>query len=448
MLRLLTTFRLPEYETNPKMKTHKRTSGFVRTMIAGILCLTHLPLPLAAQATSLLTLEQSTDLTAWQSVPVTPEMIDGEGNILPATDAVERSYRLQVQVLPAPVGGTPPAAVITPLGRVLLGLEHSSDLAGWQNIPVNAAMLDRDGKLQLSAAGSKNFYRLRLTTSPLVPQEFALIPAGAFQMGDHFAEGTGGLGATELPVHSVDVSAFYIGKHEVTKELWDRVVVWAWANGYSLLPTGGGKDANHPVYGINWYDAVGWCNARSQMENLTPCYTENGAIYKATFKSDSVVCNWAANGYRLPTEAEWEKAARGGLGGKRFPWGDTIDHSRANYRGTTGFYSYDLSGVENNFHPDYSNGVQPYTSPVGSFAPNGYGLYDMAGNATEWLWDWFGDYYSSSPSVDPRGPATGAFRASRGGDWFNTADALRVGGRNFNTTNGAGSFRVVRSSIP
>ncbi len=102
------------------------------------------------------------------------------------------------------------------------------------------------------------------------------------------------------------------------------------------------------------------------------------------------VVNWNA-GYRLPTESEWEKAARGGISGQRFPDGDNISESEANYYGDPAMYSYDLGPVDG-FNPGFADGDMPYTSPVGSFAPNGYGLYDMAGNAWEWCWDYAGTY--------------------------------------------------------
>jgi formylglycine-generating enzyme required for sulfatase activity len=275
------------------------------------------------------------------------------------------------------------------------------------------------------------------------------IPGGTFQMGDAFSEG----GAVELPVHNVEVSGFYLQNSEVTKELWDEVRFWGLNNGYTDLPVGNSSyasnGANHPVHSINWYAMVKWCNARSQKESLTPCYTVSGATYKTG--SSVPDCNWNANGYRLPTEAEWEKAARGGLTGKRFPWGDTITHSQANYYSSTS-YAYDLSPTRR-YHPIYDDAISFYTSPVGSFPANGYGLYDMAGNLREWCWDWYSSsYYSSSMNTDPRGPSSGSSRVIRGGSWDSHADYCRVAFRSSNSLSsvsvGSTGFRPARSSTP
>ena len=153
-------------------------------------------------------------------------------------------------------------------------------------------------------------YKVVADDAPAVPAGFALIPAGPFQMGDQSSPLVGD--NNELPVHTVQVSAFYMGKYEVTKEEWDAVRTWGLANGYTDLAAGNGsyasKGANHPVHSITWYDMVKWCNARSQKEGLTPCYTVSGATYKTGQSAPE--CNWNANGYRLPTEAECEKAAR------------------------------------------------------------------------------------------------------------------------------------------
>ena len=254
-----------------------------------------------------------------------------------------------------------------------------------------------------------------------------LIPSGSFQMGDAFNEGN----ADELPVHTVTVSAFYMDRYEVSKALWDEVRTWAAGQGYTDLPVGGGKGPSHPVQEVNWYDAVKWANARSERDGRTPVYffyAPGG--FTTVYKTGEAVplVNSSANGYRLPTEAEWEKAARGGAEGRRFPWadGDTISHARANYQAAPSSFDYDVNPTSG-YHPDYNDGSMPYTSPVGSFAPNGYGLYDMAGNVWEWCWDWYSaTYYSSSPVVNPRGPASGSYRVIRGGSWYDLARDCRA----------------------
>jgi len=327
-------------------------------------------------------------------------------------------------------------------------LQYSDTMAtgNWTDIGVGCA---GDGSnLVIStpcAPGvARRFYRLALTEVTSVPDGFVLIPAGGFSMGNTLSVSGDGY-SNELPVHSVQVSAFYMAKYLVTKADWDVVRTWGLTHGYTDLAAGEGKAVYHPVQMLIWYEMVKWCNAWSEKNGLTPCYTLDGTVCRTTI-NDAVVCNWSANGYRLPTEAEWEKAARGGLSGKRFPWGDTINHTYANFYSWSQFYE---SPKSQGFHPTYAVNGFPYTSPVGSFAANGYGLYDMTGNVWEWCWDWYGGY-TASMQTDPRGASSGSMRVYRGGSWGYDASGCRVANRGGGPSHRVYDFgfRVARSSIP
>jgi len=226
-------------------------------------------------------------------------------------------------------------------------------------------LVDSNGMVQVAYP---MFFRVSGT-----PKRMVLIPSGTNNGTDP------DFGSYSL----TNEASFYMDPTEVTKAQWDTVYNWAVTNGYSFDNAGSGKASDHPVQMVSWYDCVKWCNARSEMIGKTPCYNLSDWS-----------CDVNANGYRLPTSEEWEYAARGGLSGKRFPWGDTITHSQANYM------------------PGYVVGETPYTSPVGSFAANGHGLYDMAGN----VWEWCNDVSGSS-------------RIVRSGSWALPEDFARCGSR-------------------
>jgi formylglycine-generating enzyme required for sulfatase activity len=293
-------------------------------------------------------------------------------------------------------------------------------------------------------SGTQQFYQLSQIP---IPGGMALIPAGSFTMGDTLD------GESDAIPISVTVSAFYMDTNLVSYSQWQSVYTYATSHGYGFDYPGSGKAANNPVQSVDWYDVVKWSNARSQQAGLTPVYYVDANLTQVYTNGDlTPYVNWSAKGYRLPTEAEWEKAARGGLSGQRFPWGDTISESQANYYSCTNCNSYDLG--PNGYNALFDTGAYPYTSPVGYFAPNGYGLYDMAGNVWEWCWDWYASppYPSGSPYLggsDPRGPASTpyGFRVLRGGNWGLHADIARCAHRSYgnpgNDFNDFG-FRCVR----
>jgi formylglycine-generating enzyme required for sulfatase activity len=288
-------------------------------------------------------------------------------------------------------------------------VEWASSPAGpWTNFTAAALAMDN-----ILAKGSgivtcsvPVFYRV-VAKLPDVPTDMAQISAGT-------NSGTNPLGTNEsysdaYPAnYSLTVETFFMDQYKVSKAKWDEVYNWAVTNGYAFSSPGVGKAANHPVLMVNGYDCIKWCNARSQRDGRTPCYTVGGSVYKTGQTSPD--CNFAANGFRLPTDTEWEYAARGGLVSKRFPWGDTITPSQANYYSNASI-SYDTSPTRG-YHPAYKDDSDTYTSPVGAFAANGFGLYDMSGNADDWCWD---------------GP--GSSWSIRGGSFAHTANAASCGMR-------------------
>lgn len=311
--------------------------------------------------------------------------------------------------------------------------------------------------------------------------DMVLIPGGTFQMGDHFNEGQ----VIELPVHTVTVDSFYMGRCEITSQQYCDFLNWAhdacdikihsgivygfndtdnlypycdtrdapwltysqidYSGGVFSVMTKSGRDmSNGPIIEVSWYGAAAYCNWRSREDGYEHCYN------LLTWN-----CEFGRHGYRLATEAEWEYAARGGLSGKRYAWGDSFVWSQANYY---------VSG------DPYEDGFTPWTTPVGFYngqlhqkadfnwpgrqssyqttsGINGYGLYDMVGNVCEWCNDRYGwDYYDSSPGANPQGPVVGAYRVLRSSHWNMLPTSSRVSWRdkdNPETSNRYIGFRIV-----
>jgi formylglycine-generating enzyme required for sulfatase activity len=294
---------------------------------------------------------------------------------------------------------------------------------------------------QLIRTGTKSGQKNGSTTKKLVGKReirkakagMVSIPGGSFEMGT--PEGTPN-SDRERPVQKVTLSGFKMSKYPVTQEQY-QAVMGSNPSGFASNPADGEVQERRPVENVNWYDAIVFCNKLSINEGLSPAYRISGSTNPSDWgdvprrgsdqKWDAVEIVSGSKGYRLPTEAQWEYAAKGGKGS---PKGYT--YSGSNTIDDVTWYA-DNSGEK--------------THEVGKKKANNLGLYDMSGNVWEWCWDWFGVYPSGS-QTDPYGAVSGDFRVLRGGGWGSSAENVRSANRSgydpYYRSYGSGGFRLVR----
>ena len=246
--------------------------------------------------------------------------------------------------------------------------------------PVFNNPLDPKGTQGVPGSGTSG-----TTVQSAIAASMVNIPGGTFQMGQ--------VGIAE-PVHTVTLSSFKMSKYEITQSQYQVVMGYNPSN-FKTNPDA----ATSPVETVTWFDAVEFCNKLSQADGLQPVYTITSRVPATGYPitAATVTSDWVKNGYRLPTEAQWEYAARGGAS-------DSL---------MIGQYAW------------FSDNSGSRTHGVGQKIPNAYGLCDMSGNVWEWSWDWYGTY-SSTAQTDPTGPASGSYRVLRSGSWDNLADYCTV----------------------
>ncbi len=231
---------------------------------------------------------------------------------------------------------------------------------------------------------------------------FVHIQGGSFQMGSKEGE-------SDETQHDVTLSDYYLAINELTFEEYDAYYD---ATGTTKLDDESWGRGSRPVINVSWLDAVSYCNWRSEHEGFQKVYT---------ISEKNVTANWNANGYRLPTEAEWEFAARSR--GKDEKWSGTSNESDL-----TNFANFCDKNCEGWWKKEGLDDSYNYTAPVGSYSTNNIGLNDMSGNVQEWCWDWKGDYLTTI-QTNPIGPPTGSSHVLRGGSWHSRPSMLRCAKR-------------------
>jgi formylglycine-generating enzyme required for sulfatase activity len=265
------------------------------------------------------------------------------------------------------------------------------------------------------------------------------------------------------PIHKVSIDTFYLSAYEVTNDEFksfvdetnyiptseqtegmhtfrvDRFGYIKGANWKNVLP----QEGNHPVSAVSWIDAIEYCNWLSKKNNLNPCYTIDSL--------GKTACNFNANGYRLPTEAEWEYAARNCGKKYRYTWGNQNPDTLMKFENIKDISSNDTLKYYidwGEYWETYNDGFA-FKSPVGYFKANEIGLFDMTGNVAEWYWDWFNkDYYKNKPTNNPKGPEIGELRTCKGGGWNCPPSVLHFANRGRSVPHGLWNnvgFRVARN---
>lgn len=355
----------------------------------------------------------------------------GENTVTDRKNIIERQLRNQSRLLITSGGKerTPDGHDHSPFAEAILeglraaytikdGLITYTDLLGRLE---RVSPTPHQGQLPQHEQGGFVFV---VKTEPVAIPDMVLVEEGSFQMGSNEGEDF------EKPAHTVHVDDFYIGRFEVTFNEYD---VFCKATNRELPFDEGWGRSKLPVINVSWLDAVAYCNWLSKKHQYQPVYH---------IEEDSVIANWNANGYRLPTEAEWEFAARSR--GKDSKWAGSLSKVLST------FGNFCDRNCTYNWRDENHDDGHSKTAPVGSLLCNDIGAFDMTGNVYEWCWDWYGSlYYHHSPKDSPKGPVRGTGRVFRGGSWLDISFFVRSTYRDSLEPSGSTDFvgfRLCRSA--